>query len=75
MQLLVARAALSGQSFYPTLVSNTQWFLFFFWFKGRVFIPKEKPVETRKEEKVTLDPELEEALASASDTELYDLAG
>ncbi|KAK2103703.1 Tropomodulin-2 [Saguinus oedipus] len=41
----------------------------------RVFIPKEKPVETRKEEKVTLDPELEEALASASDTELYDLAG
>jgi hypothetical protein len=24
---------------------------------------------------VTLDPELEEALASASDTELYDLAG
>ncbi|KAM6180871.1 tropomodulin-2 isoform 2-T2 [Erethizon dorsatum] len=42
--------------------------------KGRVFIPKEKPVETRQEEKVTLDPELEEALASASDTELYDLA-
>ncbi|XP_006831705.1 PREDICTED: tropomodulin-2 [Chrysochloris asiatica] len=42
--------------------------------KGRVFIPKEKPVETLKEEKVTLDPELEEALASASDTELYDLA-
>ncbi|XP_073922057.1 tropomodulin-2 isoform X3 [Castor canadensis] len=42
--------------------------------KGRVFIPKEKPVETRKEEKVTLDPELEEALATASDTELYDLA-
>ncbi|MBV95231.1 Tropomodulin-2, partial [Eschrichtius robustus] len=34
----------------------------------------EKPIETRKEEKVTLDPELEEALASASDTELYDLA-
>lgn len=43
--------------------------------KGRVFIPKEKPIETHKEEKVTLDPELEEALASASDTELYDLAG
>lgn len=40
-----------------------------------MFIPKEKPVETHKEEKVTLDPELEEALASASDTELYDLAG
>ncbi|XP_010285879.1 PREDICTED: tropomodulin-2 isoform X2 [Phaethon lepturus] len=42
--------------------------------KGKVFIPKEKPIETRTEEKVTLDPELEEALASASDTELYDLA-
>ncbi|XP_010570142.1 PREDICTED: tropomodulin-2 isoform X3 [Haliaeetus leucocephalus] len=42
--------------------------------KGKIFIPKEKPTETRTEEKVTLDPELEEALASASDTELYDLA-
>uniref|UniRef100_A0A669P500 Tropomodulin 2 n=1 Tax=Phasianus colchicus TaxID=9054 RepID=A0A669P500_PHACC len=41
--------------------------------KGKIFIPKEKPIETRTEEKVTLDPELEEALASASDTELYDL--
>lgn len=43
--------------------------------KGRAFIPKEKPTERKPvEEKVTLDPELEEALASASDTELYDLA-
>ncbi|XP_068266271.1 tropomodulin-2 isoform X3 [Nyctibius grandis] len=42
--------------------------------KGKIFIPKEKPIETRTEEKVTLDPELEEALASASATELYDLA-
>ncbi|KAL8197211.1 UNVERIFIED_CONTAM: Tropomodulin-2 [Gekko kuhli] len=42
--------------------------------EGKVFVPKEKPIETRTEEKVTLDPELEEALASASDTELYDLA-
>uniref|UniRef100_A0A670KBM6 Tropomodulin 2 n=1 Tax=Podarcis muralis TaxID=64176 RepID=A0A670KBM6_PODMU len=42
--------------------------------KGKAFIPKERPIETRTEEKVTLDPELEEALASASDTELYDLA-
>uniref|UniRef100_A0A8V0ZW93 Tropomodulin 2 n=1 Tax=Gallus gallus TaxID=9031 RepID=A0A8V0ZW93_CHICK len=42
--------------------------------KRKIFIPKEKPIETRTEEKVTLDPELEEALASASDTELYDLA-
>ncbi|XP_062998386.1 tropomodulin-2 [Elgaria multicarinata webbii] len=42
--------------------------------KGKVFIPKERPIETHTEEKVTLDPELEEALASASDTELYDIA-
>ncbi|XP_074011498.1 tropomodulin-2 isoform X3 [Numenius arquata] len=42
--------------------------------KGKIFIPKEKPIETHTEEKVTLEPELEEALASASDTELYDLA-
>ncbi|XP_066491224.1 tropomodulin-2-like [Tiliqua scincoides] len=42
--------------------------------KGKVFVPKERPLETHTEEKVTLDPELEEALASASDTELYDLA-
>lgn len=49
--------------------------LAFFLILGKIFIPKEKPVETRTEEKVTLDPELEEALASASDTELYDLAG
>lgn len=47
----------------------------FFLSLGKIFIPKEKPIETRTEEKVTLDPELEEALASASDTELYDLAG
>ncbi|XP_065268518.1 tropomodulin-2 isoform X6 [Emys orbicularis] len=42
--------------------------------KGKIFIPKEKPIETHTEEKVTLEPELEEALAGASDTELYDLA-
>nr|XP_060611257.1 tropomodulin-2 [Anolis sagrei ordinatus] len=42
--------------------------------KGKVFVPKDRPIETHTEEKVTLDPELEEALASASDTELYDLA-
>lgn len=47
----------------------------YFLLLGKIFIPKEKPIETRTEEKVTLDPELEEALASASDTELYDLAG
>ncbi|XP_044294523.1 tropomodulin-2 [Varanus komodoensis] len=42
--------------------------------KGKVFVPKERPTETHIEEKVTLEPELEDALASASDTELYDLA-
>ncbi|KAM9860476.1 tropomodulin-2 isoform 1-T1 [Aulostomus maculatus] len=42
--------------------------------KGKVFIPKQKPVETRQEEVTTLDPELEEALSSATDTELCDLA-
>ncbi|XP_044294518.1 tropomodulin-3-like isoform X2 [Varanus komodoensis] len=42
--------------------------------KGKVFIPKQKPVSSYVEEKVTLDPELEEALTSATDTELCDLA-
>ncbi|XP_038669095.1 tropomodulin-2 isoform X6 [Scyliorhinus canicula] len=42
--------------------------------KGKSWIPKQKPVEQRVEEKVTLDPELEEALTSATDTELCDLA-
>ncbi|XP_029438683.1 tropomodulin-2-like isoform X1 [Rhinatrema bivittatum] len=42
--------------------------------KGKVFVPKYKPLETRTEEKITLDPELEEALTSATDTELSDLA-
>ncbi|XP_041838680.1 tropomodulin-2 [Melanotaenia boesemani] len=42
--------------------------------KGKVFIPKQKPIETRQEEVTTLDPELEEALCSATDTELCDLA-
>nr|XP_035115556.2 tropomodulin-3 isoform X2 [Callithrix jacchus] len=42
--------------------------------KGKIFIPKQKPIQTFTEEKVSLDPELEEALTSASDTELCDLA-
>uniref|UniRef100_UPI00398E67A5 tropomodulin-2 isoform X2 n=1 Tax=Pristiophorus japonicus TaxID=55135 RepID=UPI00398E67A5 len=42
--------------------------------KGKLWAPKLKPVEQHVEEKVTLDPELEEALTSASDTELCDLA-
>lgn len=42
---------------------------------GKVWIPKKKPIEFLKEEVTTLDPELEEALSSATDTELHDLAG
>lgn len=42
--------------------------------KGKIFIPKQKPVPSFTEEKVALDPELEEALTSATDTELCDLA-
>lgn len=42
---------------------------------GKVFVPKQKPIETRQDEVTTLDPELEEALSSATDTELCDLAG
>ncbi|XP_033845123.1 tropomodulin-2 [Periophthalmus magnuspinnatus] len=42
--------------------------------KGKVFVPKQKPIETRHEEVTTLDPEIEEALSSATDTELRDLA-
>lgn len=42
---------------------------------GKVFIPKQRPIESRQEEVTHLDPELEEALSSATDTELCDLAG
>ncbi|KAM8973774.1 tropomodulin-2-like isoform 3-T3 [Pelodytes ibericus] len=42
--------------------------------KGKAFVPKCMPLERQPEEKVTLEPELEEALASATDTELSDLA-
>ncbi|XP_003471829.1 tropomodulin-3 [Cavia porcellus] len=42
--------------------------------KGKIFVPKQKPVQTFTEETISLDPELEEALTSASDTELCDLA-
>lgn len=42
---------------------------------GKVFIPKQKPIEMSQEEVTTLDPELEEALSNATDTELCDLAG
>ncbi|KAK6294106.1 hypothetical protein J4Q44_G00349360 [Coregonus suidteri] len=42
--------------------------------KGKAFVPKQRPIESRQEEVTTLDPELEEALSSATDTELCDLA-
>ncbi|KAK1147495.1 hypothetical protein AOXY_G35512 [Acipenser oxyrinchus oxyrinchus] len=42
--------------------------------KGKAWVPKQRPIETQQEEVTTLDPELEEALSSATDTELCDLA-
>ncbi|TUJ07332.1 Tropomodulin-2 [Bagarius yarrelli] len=43
--------------------------------KGKVWVPKQKPLEATKEDVTTLDPELEEALSAVTDTELSDLAG
>ncbi|TNM90883.1 hypothetical protein fugu_003172 [Takifugu bimaculatus] len=42
--------------------------------KGKIFVPKQKPIDLRQEEVTTLDPELEEALSSATNTELCDIA-
>uniref|UniRef100_A0A452IGN9 Uncharacterized protein n=1 Tax=Gopherus agassizii TaxID=38772 RepID=A0A452IGN9_9SAUR len=42
--------------------------------RGKVWVPKEKPIDPVLE-RVTLEPELEEALANASDAELCDIAG
>lgn len=42
---------------------------------GKVWVPKQKPLEATKEDMTTLDPELEEALSGVTDTELSDLAG
>ncbi|XP_040269900.1 tropomodulin-3-like [Bufo bufo] len=42
--------------------------------KGKIFVPKQKPKNILAEEKLSLDPELEEALSSATDIELSDLA-
>ncbi|XP_018431578.1 PREDICTED: tropomodulin-3-like isoform X2 [Nanorana parkeri] len=42
--------------------------------KGKTFVPKQKPKDFHIEDKLSLDPELEEALSSATDTELCDLA-
>lgn len=55
------------------LQSNSRLFIFFT--AGKIFVPKQKPVQSYTEEKFSLDPELEEALTSATDTELGDLAG
>lgn len=43
-------------------------------FTGKVWVPKQKPMDPVLES-VTLEPELEEALANASDAELCDIAG
>lgn len=50
-------------------------FILFFYLLGKIFVPKQKAIDLRQEEVTTLDPELEEALSSATDTELCDLAG
>ncbi|XP_048366681.1 tropomodulin-4 [Sphaerodactylus townsendi] len=42
--------------------------------KGKPFIPKNPKREIPKEEQITLEPELEEALANASDAEMCDIA-
>uniref|UniRef100_F7DS60 Tropomodulin 1 n=1 Tax=Macaca mulatta TaxID=9544 RepID=F7DS60_MACMU len=42
--------------------------------RGKVWVPKQKPMDPVLES-VTLEPELEEALANASDAELCDIAG
>uniref|UniRef100_A0A4X1U7S9 Nuclear cap-binding protein subunit 1 n=1 Tax=Sus scrofa TaxID=9823 RepID=A0A4X1U7S9_PIG len=42
--------------------------------RGKVWVPKQKPMDPVLET-VTLEPELEEALANASDAELCDIAG
>lgn len=43
-------------------------------FTGKIWVPKQKPMYPVLET-VTLEPELEEALANASDAELCDIAG
>ena len=43
-------------------------------FSGKAWVPKQKPMDPVLES-VTLEPELEEALANASDAELCDIAG
>lgn len=45
-----------------------------FLFSGKVWVPKQKPMDPVLES-VTLEPELEEALANATDAELCDIAG
>ncbi|NXC11293.1 TMOD4 protein, partial [Orthonyx spaldingii] len=42
--------------------------------KGKPFVPKREQRELPREEQVTLEPELEEALAKATDAEMCDIA-
>ncbi|XP_006641810.1 tropomodulin-4 [Lepisosteus oculatus] len=42
--------------------------------KGKPFIPKQSKREIPREEQITLEPELEEALANATDAEMCDIA-
>ncbi|XP_074794372.1 tropomodulin-4 isoform X2 [Natator depressus] len=43
--------------------------------RGKPFIPKNPQREIPKEEQITLEPELEEALANATEAEMCDIAG
>ncbi|XP_075032327.1 tropomodulin-4 isoform X2 [Calonectris borealis] len=43
--------------------------------KGKPFVPKNPTREIPREEQITLEPELEEALANATDAEMCDIAG
>ncbi|XP_041427999.1 tropomodulin 4 L homeolog isoform X1 [Xenopus laevis] len=42
--------------------------------KGKAFVPKQAKREIPQEEQITLEPELEEALANATDAEMCDIA-
>uniref|UniRef100_A0A663DNY2 Tropomodulin 4 n=1 Tax=Aquila chrysaetos chrysaetos TaxID=223781 RepID=A0A663DNY2_AQUCH len=43
--------------------------------KGKPFVPKNPTREIPREEQITLEPELEEALANATEAEMCDIAG
>ncbi|XP_039245992.1 tropomodulin-3-like isoform X2 [Pipra filicauda] len=66
--------SLDTEQFKNKYITQSNIRLFILFTPGKIFIPKQKPVQSFAEEKFSLDPELEEALTSATDTELGDLA-